>query len=182
MLMHFVVAASGLRHGQTFVTTQSMAKQAKIPIRIIRMAQPAPEKHETPVDPIADDIAGVRNRTGKLGLRFGRQNFIGIEDKHPIVLERKILDRPVLLFRPCPVEVELRDFGTVLLRDLSRAVGAVRIDHQNLVRPLHAFEATWQIFRFVLDRDQDRDRHSRSHRVRKTLHGLPARSIGTSRK
>ena len=84
-----------------------MAKQPKIPVRIIGMPKPAAHEHEAPVYPIAGDVTGVRDGARKFFLRFRRQHLVGIEDEDPFVAERKVLQRPVLFLRPRPIEIEI---------------------------------------------------------------------------
>src|SRR5262249_36709270 len=47
-------------------------------------------------------------------------------------------------------------FGAALLRNLDRAVGALRIDDENFVCPFHAVQTAQQIRRLILDRNDDR--------------------------
>src|SRR5437016_6592625 len=99
------------------------------------MPQPPAEEKETPVDPIAHNLARVRNRAREFRFSLRRQDFVGIEDENPIVLERKMLKRPIFLLRPGAIEFELHYLRAVSLCDLRRDIRALRIDHENLVRP-----------------------------------------------
>src|ERR1700704_4296978 len=110
-----------------------MAKQAEVPIWVIRMPKPAPHEHEMPVDPIPGDLTRVRNGTGKLFLRFRRQHFIRVENEDPFVPERKILERPILFLWPGPVKLKLHDMRAIFPRDLDRVVRALRIDDEYFV-------------------------------------------------
>src|ERR1700730_18032136 len=138
------------------------------------MAQPAAEEKETPVDPVAHNLARVRNRAREFRFSLRRQDFVSVEDENPIVLEREMLKRPIFLFRPDAIEFKLHHFRSKPLGNFRRAIRALRIDNENFVRPLHAAEATRQISGLVFDWNQHRDRYPRSHRAFRTLHGLPA--------
>src|SRR5262249_39862705 len=109
-------------------------------------------------------------------------DLVGIEDEDPVISERKIFQSPILLFWPGAVEMKLFHLCAALLSDLRGVVSALGIDHKNFIRPLNRTKATRQIRRFVFDRNNDRNRNSRSHRGRITRHGLPAAmtSSGTS--
>src|SRR5713101_1254038 len=114
-----------------------MPEETQIPIRIIRMTQPPAEEHETAIYPVAGNVAGIRNGMSDLRLRFSWQSFIGVENEDPLVLERKIFERPIFLLRPGPVEFELNNDRAMLLRDSRRVVRAMRIDHEDFIRPLN---------------------------------------------
>src|SRR5690242_13098321 len=125
MFVHFVVAAIGYRISQFLVTAQRMSKQAEVPVRVIRMFQPATEKKETPIDPVAGNVSGVRNCLPKFTFRFRWQNFIGVEDEDPLIFEWKIFQGPVLLFWPGAVEMKLHHLGAKSLRGRSRSIATL---------------------------------------------------------
>src|SRR5204862_3801657 len=133
----------------------------------------------TPVDPIAVDLAGFRDGPGEFRFRFWRQDFVGIQNENPFVPEWQVLQGPVLFLGPGAVELELHDLRPVLLRDLDRAVGALRIDHEDFIGPAHRLQATRQIISFVLYRDENRDRHFR-WLVHSTETGYPSSASATA--
>src|SRR5882724_3730933 len=114
------------------------------------MPQPAPEEKETAVNKITHNLARVRNRTREFIFRLRRQDFVSIEDENPLILKRKMLERPIFLFRPNAIELKLHYLRAVSPGDFRRAISALRIDHENFRRPLHRAQATRQILRFVL--------------------------------
>src|ERR1700726_4880082 len=110
-----------------------MPKQAQVPVWIISVTQPPAEKEKTSIDPIPGNVTRICDRVGKLLLRFRRQNLIGIENKNPLVLERKILQPPVFLLRPGSVELKLFHASAVLLCDSRRFIRALRINYENFI-------------------------------------------------
>src|ERR1700719_1680229 len=151
-----------------------MSKQTQVPIRVIRMLQPSPEEKEAPIDPISDDIACIRDGAGNFDRGFGRQNFVRIQNQDPLIFERQIFQGPIFLLRPLPVEMKLNNVRAKIFGNFSRTISALRINHENFVRPSHGGETSRQVFRFVLDRDDYRDRNFLRHRGRITLQGFPA--------
>src|SRR5438067_2382302 len=159
-----------------------MPEKTQVPIRVIGMPEPFPHEHETPVDPITSELAGFRDGPGEFRFRFRRQDFVGIQDENPFVPEWQVLQGPVLFLGPGAVELKLHDLRPVLLRDLGRTIGALRIDHENFTGPANRVQATRQIASFVLYRDEDRNRHFR-WLVHSTEAGYPisARATATRR-
>src|SRR2546425_11449587 len=151
-----------------------MPEETEIPVRVIRMSEPATQKKDPPVNPVAGSSVGVANRVSDVILCLRRQHFVGIQDEDPIVLKWEMFERPIFLLRPATIELKLHHFRSILLRNLRRVVRALRIDHEDFVSPLHAGVAAGQILSFVLDWNQNRYGNSLSHRGRRTLHGLPA--------
>src|ERR1700730_4947707 len=99
------------------------------------MPQPAAEEKETAADTATGNRARVCNRLGNFLTRSGRQRFIRIQNKDPLILKRKMLQCPILLFRPNAVELKLHHLRAVPLRDSNRTIGALRIDPQKILPP-----------------------------------------------
>ena len=108
MLMRLAVAdvlRSVRRHllvASELMTKEPQHAQARIPAMMNRPA----EEHVEKMQIIAVRI-GVRNLRGNLLRQFRRNHLIRINDQHPLVADRKVLQRPVLLLRIASVEVEL---------------------------------------------------------------------------
>ena len=81
------------------------------------MPEPFPHEHETPVDPITRNLTGLRDCLGEFLLCFRRQDFVGVEDENPFVMERQVFERPVFFLRPGAIEFELHDPRAQLLGD-----------------------------------------------------------------
>ncbi len=162
MLVHLDVAAFGLFAGQPFEPAVTMLEQPQVPVRVVRVPQPATHEEEAPVDPVAAYRRGIGlHQPADLDVRVGRQHFVGVEQQHPVVPERDVLERPVLLLRPRPFLIELDHARAVPLRDLHRVVIAVRVDDHDLVGPGDRLEAAGELVPLVLHRNDDRDRNRR---------------------
>ena len=155
----------------------------QVPIRIIGVAQPSPEEHETPIDPVTRHRRPPARSLANLRLRFRRQHLVSIEDENPFIPKGQMLERPVLFLRPGAIEIELHH------RALPSAprFRSTRPCFANLRRrssSAHGYrrEAPRQVVRFVLDRHDQGNGHARAHLGRSTLQGFPAAktSAGTS--
>ena len=170
VLVDLVVAAARVGVGQFFVAPEPVPEQPQIPVRVIGVLQPAVHEHEAPVDPVPGRFR-VTRRAGhdpaKLLLRARRQHLVGVEDEHPVVAERQVFQRPVFLLGPGAAEMELHDFGPQPFGHFDRAVRALRIDDEHLVRPRDRAQAAFEVGRLVFDRHQDGNGDGRVHRARK---------------
>ena len=108
MLMRLAVAdvlRSVRRHllvASELMTKEPQHAQARIPAMMNR----TPQEHVEEVQIVAVGI-GIRNLRGNLLRQCRRNHLIRINDQHPLVADRKVLQRPVLLLRIASVEVEL---------------------------------------------------------------------------
>ncbi len=119
VLVDFVVAARSIDVGDLFVTSKSVAKQAKVPVGKIRVFKPFAHKHEAPVDPVTVHcVLGIGDDGAKLGFGLGGEHFVGIENENPIMTEGEVFERPIFFLGPGAVEFKLHDLGAVGLSDL----------------------------------------------------------------
>ena len=102
--------------------------------------------------------------------------LIGIDQHHPLIRERQVLERPLFFLRVFPVPVERDDLGPHFLGNLPGPVGAVGIDQPHLVEPLQRFKAQRDIGLFVQrdgdDGDGDFIGHGLSHGTVSTHYGV----------
>src|SRR5689334_13807959 len=119
-----------------------MSKQSQVPVWVISVSQPPAQKEKAAIDPVTVNVACVRYGIAEFLLRCGRQHLVSIENKDPVVLELKIFQRPVFLFRPCAIEAKLFDSCTMLLGNSRRIIGTLRIDNNYFVSPSNGIEAT----------------------------------------
>ncbi len=161
VLVHLVVSALRIAVGELLVTPQPVLEEAQVPVRVIGMLQPLAHEHETPVDPVAR-MRFVRIRNDPPNFRFSLrwEHLVGVEEKDPLILERQILQCPVLLLGPSAFEIKLHDFRTGLLGNLFRPVRALRIDNEHLISPIYRVQAPRQNLRFVLDGNNYRYRYA----------------------
>src|SRR5690606_34541604 len=92
---------------------------------------------------------------GNLGGRFGGQHLVGVEDEHPLVAERQVFERPVLLLGPDAVEVELDYVGAVVTCDPGGVIRAVGIHDKDFIGPRDRTETTGQINCLIACRDKE---------------------------
>src|SRR5207244_12603591 len=67
-------------------TTLFRSKQSQVPVRVVGVPQPLPEKVEAAVDPITRH-GGIDNRVRDFLRRFRRQHLVSIENENPVVFE-----------------------------------------------------------------------------------------------
>ncbi len=116
------------------------------------MLDPTAEEVVLHVQLEAVGLVGLGPGPDLLG-QFRRHHLIGINNQDPVVLEGQRIKRPVLLLRIRAVEVELHDARPVLLGHEHGRVVALTVDHEDLVRPGQRRQASPEVLRLVLDRD-----------------------------
>ena len=135
MLVNFIVSRSRVADMQFFVTSQPVPEQSQIPTGIIStVLYPLIEKNEPAVDEIA-----VRLRLFQFLLNFRRQFrrdvLVRIQNQHPFIFPRHILQCPVFLFGKFAVPRKLHHRRAALLGEFNGAIRGTGIHHYNFIRP-----------------------------------------------
>jgi len=152
-----VTAVRGSVH-EVLEASEVMFEEAEIPVGEVRVFQPGAHEPQAAVDPIALVAEAVLGDDGGEFLLGGRrEDLVGVEDEDPFVAKRDVFEGPVFLFWPGSVEVELDDLGAGLLANFDGAVGALGVDHHDLIGPGDGGEAPRQVGGFILDRNEDAD-------------------------
>ena len=104
--------AGGDRH--LLVAAQAVLEQAQVPaLGVAAMADAAAEEEVFHVQIEAVGLVGCGAPGDLLG-QLWDDDLVGVDDQHPFVAEREVVERPVLLLGIGPVEVELDDLRAVL--------------------------------------------------------------------
>ena len=118
------------------------------------MFKPSAHQVITPLHAKSRASLWVCNRLAHRLNEFRGDPFVGIGVIHPFVLERDVLQSPVLVRGPV-VERALGDPGAELLRDRHRVVRAHGVKDVNIVGPRQAFQASWQVLLLVFGQDDN---------------------------
>ena len=92
-----------------------------------------------------------------LGAQFRRDPLIGVERQHPIAARQ--IQRTIFLRTKARPVITGRDLCLQLARDIGRAVGTGRIEHDDFIGPRHGLQAARDDARLVFG-DYD---HAQSH-------------------
>jgi len=130
------------------------------------MLEPGAQKKITTLDPKSDLITGRCNGSLNRTNKAWRHTFIGINDKHPSVLERDVLETPISVSRLITAKRQfaltigaLGDCRAKLLCYGYCVIRASRVKHMNIIRPGHTLQAPRQILLFVFGEDENRNSH-----------------------
>ena len=152
-----------LMHRALLVVRMSAPEQAQVPAGIpAAMPQPAPHKHEAPVDVIAIARVWCCHNRSNLARQIRRNPFVGIKNQDPWLADRQSLQRPVFL-RCVVLKCMLDKIGFGSGCNLARAIRGARVDHKYFRSPPHALEAGRQIFFFIQSGYQHRNRCACAH-------------------
>src|SRR3954467_7986095 len=126
MFMDLVVTALRRAHYKSLITTETVSEESKIPIRIVGVAEPSAHEHKPTIYPVAIFACAISgNNTREFVRCFWGEHLVGIEDKHPLVAKRQVLQRPVFLFRPHSIKIKLVHNRTGFFSDGLRAIRTV---------------------------------------------------------
>src|SRR5260370_25616603 len=131
------------------------------------MFEPAAEKEIAALNSKGYVRARTLNRFANARHQFRRHSFVGVNVKDPGVLERDILQSPILVRRPV-VKGALRNLSSRRLRDLNRPIRAIGIVNVDIVRLAHRLQAAGQILFLILSENENGN-HERELRQKKTL-------------
>ena len=139
----------GVAFVHQFIVVAELRAVEQLRLAIIRV--PAAMPH-----PVTEEMAFTRNMIGveprrsqlasNLGGQFRSATFVGVEAENPVV--RRGVERQIAELAE-PTELFADDAGIELPGDFDRAVGAERIDQDDFIRPLHAFEHGANLASFV---------------------------------
>ena len=154
-LDHYTLVCFHVTHGSilifesAFEAALAAAKQANAGVKAgISVAKhPSQEKHAQ--SKIVAVVSGILYGLADFLRRFRRQYFVGIQEKNPVISERKRIHGPLTFLGPAPVVVKLHDLGVKGAGDLRRFVGAAGIDDIDFTSPAQRFQAARQVARLI---------------------------------
>lgn len=124
--------------------------------RIAAMTDGAAEEHVEEVEPIGvDAFLLVFDRLADFVLKRLREHLVRIDQQHPLVADRQVVERPVLLLGVDAVEMELDDFRALRFGELDRTVGRLAVDDEHLVRPIERTNALDDVQLLILRRNDN---------------------------
>ncbi len=144
-------------HRHLLVPAQAVLEEAQVPrLGIAAVLDPAAEEEVFHVEVEPVGLVGGRAR-GDLGGQLGDDHLVGVDDQHPLVAEREVVERPVLLLGVGAVEVELDHGRAMFGGDPRGLVAALAVDDEDLVGPGQRGQAPPEVGGLILDRDDDAD-------------------------
>ena len=118
VLVDFIVSGIGAGRLDSFVASFLPPKQAHVPTWIeTTVPNPFAEKEEPAVDEVSIDFR-TRYGDGDFPAQLRGNVLIGVHDQDPFVPERQVGNRPILFLGKDPIEFELDDLCSPLLRNL----------------------------------------------------------------
>jgi hypothetical protein len=141
--------------GPILVTSQSVLKKAEVPAGIPRMAHPLAIEDETSVQVITLVSQAIMfDNFPNLLPQGGTHTFVRIEDQHPFVSKRKMVQGPIFEIADSS-NVTFSHWGSILSRDLNGAILTPPVHDKDLPCPqLYASEAILDVQDLVPSGDE----------------------------
>ena len=164
MLVHFHV-----RHGSVlvfqaaFVAAFAAPEERKLIKAGTAVAQPTSQEIHLQADVVTVE-GGILDSPLYFPREFGREEFVGIHEKNPVIGEWKRVHGPLALLRPASLVVKLYDLGTKRAGDLHSAVGALGIDDVDFADLAQRLQTARQVVSFVAHGNDDAHREKAGQR------------------
>ena len=149
------------------------------PHLIRRVSARAPDPRSIENHLVGDKEAGLGrgafDQLRHLAHQFGCEPFVRVEVKHPVVLQRDVVDRPVAL-RAERLERIHEHVRTRFARDSDRPIRRSRIEHVYIVRPRAALDRAADVALFIERQNHHRHRRAQALIPLLNLVELPVQS------
>ena len=144
--------------GHLLVAAQAMLEQPQVPAR--RISAVANRAAEKVIVRVQVEAVGLvpGDTTGDLVGQVGDDDFVGVNDQHPFVAERKMVEAQFFFLGYVPLKWNCTTCAPDSGSDLLGPVGALAIHDEDFVGPVECGEASQQVFSLVLDRHDHADR------------------------
>jgi hypothetical protein len=143
----------GNRIHKPFITHFLRAKEAHIERGSLNMFEPSSEKEVATLHLEGHSFTRASDAGGDIFNEFSRHPFVSVKVKHPRILERDIMQTPVLMGRPI-VELSLGKPRASISRYLHCTICTERVEDMNVIRPVNRLETTRKALLLVLSWNQ----------------------------